>query len=620
VRRWPGGAGTALLAVILAACGARTGLFIEVQLDGGGAGELDAAPSDSGQADVAVDSPVDAAVTFDAPPDVTADAAVDAPPADAGNVCDGPCPCPPGTMTVGSSCLPIVGSISAPRPVSPLSTARVSSATPILTWALPAGDDGAVVERCADRACTQITQAFLAPGTSGSPAAPLPAGVSFWRLLGTSSGSVGSSPGPTWEFFAPVAAAPSVRTWWGSTLDVNGDGLADVGIGAPDGDGRLGLAYLFVSQRGAGPVGVPIQLDGGGAFGDQQGCTIGSAGDVNGDGFGDLVVGQCDIDMAGQSAAYVYLGGPSGIAATPTVLSPPVSTVAYGYAAGTAGDANGDGYADLVVGSTTGIGYLYLGGPTGIGTPPTPLQCALGSASASAIANADVNGDGWSDLILGGYEANGMDGTACVYLGTPAGLSTTPMPLPGPPAGSHAGFGLEIAVGDLNADGYADALISAWLFGGQSGEGLLFMGGPGGLDSPPIVLANPDGANAGRFTDGLGGVHDVNGDGFDDLVVGSYLAGGNLGAAWLYLGGPSGLSMPIPLANPVSPGGYFGTAAGGGDVDGDGFADVVVGAEGVDGYAGAAYLYRGSAAGLLAPTPLGNPSTGLAAFGYWVGM
>jgi hypothetical protein len=609
------------LAAALVACGARTGLWIDVASDGGRDAEPDAPSVDSGPGDAALDAPFD--VTFDAPldapADVIADVSADSQPQEAGDACVGVCPCPPGTMAVGSSCLPIVGSTPAPRPLSPLSTARVTRGTPVFTWQLAPGDDGAVVECCADRACTQITETFLAPGTHGSPGTPLPSGVSFWRLLGTSNGSVGSVPSATWEVLVPVGGSAKAQTWWGSILDLDGDGLADVGVTAVIYGDRYGDAYVYSSQRGVGPASTAVELDGPPTQGNEYGCTIDSAGDVNGDGFGDLVVGQCDLDKtAGASgAAYVYLGSPTGISTTATVLPQPLPNIAFGYAAASAGDANGDGYGDLVVGAADGVAYLYLGGPSGIGTTPTPLPGALGSESGTAFGAADVNGDGWGDLVLGGSNNNALDGAASLYLGTPTGLSTTPVALPGPPAGSGAAYGSEIAVGDINADGYADVLIGAFLFDHQSGEGLLFMGGPGGLDSPPIVLANPHGSNSGRFTDGLACVHDVNGDGFDDFVVGAYLDGGNVGAAWLYLGGPAGLSMPIPLAIPSGALAYFGNAVAGGDADGDGYADVVVGCEGIGLNPGGAFWFRGGSGGLTMPTPLMNPHPAAAGIFGW---
>jgi hypothetical protein len=250
-------------------------------------------------------------------------------------------------------------------------------------------------------------------------------------------------------------------------------------------------------------------------------------------------------------------------------------------------------------------------------TPPIALGGMTQSGSAS-FGSADVNGDGWSDLLVGASEANGRQGAVSLYLGSPAGLSMTPLSLVGPPAGPMEGFGGTIGVGDLDGDGYADVFIGAYLINGDSGAGYLFMGGPGGLDSPAIVFGDPLGANGGRYSVGLSGVHDVNGDGFDDFVVGAFLGGG---AAWLYLGSPSGLSMPIPLVNPGGAGSYFGMGVAGGDVDGDGYADVLVGSQGIGGNAGGAYLYRGSASGLEPPTTVVNPhpmTTGY--FGLYVGM
>jgi hypothetical protein len=618
----------------MVACGARTGLWIDVEADSGSAGDASArvdAPPDTSldaQVDTQLDAPLDATdkdeAELDAAPDVELDAPLDAA-AEASDACDDACGCPAGTMAVGSSCMPVVGAIPAPRPLSPLSTARVTSALPILTWELPplgdgSVDDGAVIQCCADRACTRITQSFVVQGTSGSPGVALPAGVTFWRLFGTSGGSVGATAGPTWELFVPVGASSTpVKTWWGSTLDFDGDGLADVGVGAPWLNGYTGAAYLYASRRGGGPVTTPLEMAGTMTNTD-FGCTVDSAGDINGDGFGDVVVGQCD--WASPQAVYVYLGGPSGVSTTPTTLPGQGSgQTGYGWTAGTAGDTNGDGYGDLLVGSQSGIGYLYLGGPSGIAaTPPTPLQNPV-YGGVTAVANVDVNGDGWGDVVVGGDWAYDLDGAVSVYLGSPSGLSTTPMGLYGPGWMSYARFGSTLGIGDVNADGYADLLVGAYGYADGVGQAFLFMGGPGGLSTAPIGVPAPD-STAGEFTVGLSGAHDVNGDGFDDFVIGASFDG-HVGATWLYLGGASGLAMPIEIAKPAGAS-EFGNAAAGGDADGDGYADVLVADEGASSGAGAAYLYRGGPGGLsTTPTALLNPHAAsgvVGAFGFSLGM
>ena len=277
----PGRLVATVIGLGVAACGGRTPLDVGASEDSGAPGNT---PLESGTPDAVVD----------APEDTIAEAA----------------PCSAGSITVGGACLPVIGTIAAPRPLAPLSTARVASRWPALRWELPAGTDGALVEMFADRACTQPLTSFLA-STSGTPSTPLAAGVAFWRLRGTSNGAVGSTTSPVWELFVPARnGRPKVNTGWGTTLDVNGDGLGDVGVSALTIKNYIGQAYIYMGRKGAGPSSTPVIL--GGMQGPQSefGCSIDSAGDVNGDGFGDLIVTQCDgatLPMA-TTAAYLYPG------------------------------------------------------------------------------------------------------------------------------------------------------------------------------------------------------------------------------------------------------------------------------------------------------------------------
>ena len=171
----------------------------------------------------------------------------------------------------------------APRPIAPLSTATVTARRPTLRWALAAGTDGARVEICRDRACTILITSFDAAGPSGAPAADLPAGVVFWRLHGRAGGSVGTATGPTWEFTVGARTA-AVNTSWGTTLDVNGDGYADLVVGASGVSTSTGRAYVYLGSA-TGLSGTPATSLTGpdGAYSD-FGYSVASAGDVNGDG------------------------------------------------------------------------------------------------------------------------------------------------------------------------------------------------------------------------------------------------------------------------------------------------------------------------------------------------
>ncbi len=149
----------------------------------------------------------------------------------------------------------------------------------------------------------------------------------------------------------------------------------------------------------------------------------------NGDGFADIVIGATNFGSSG-GAAYVYLGGAAGISTTPTTLSG--SGQSFGLAVSGAGDINADGFADVVVGGYSGSNagqqvqgfYVFLGGASGLSASPILLFGPLGSALANA---GDVNGDGFSDVIVGA-PANviSSNGAASLYFGGAAGLAPTP--------------------------------------------------------------------------------------------------------------------------------------------------------------------------------------------------
>jgi hypothetical protein len=320
---------------------------------------------------------------------------------------------------------------------------------------------------------------------------------------------------------------------------------------------------------------------------------------------------------------HLYLGGPSGLASNPvsTLVGLNGAGNEFGFSVASAGDINGDGYGDVVVGApveplgaTLGAGpgrvYLYFGSPSGLATTAARVidgRDGPGGQFGVSVASAgDVNGDGFADIIV----AAGA-GMAYVYHGGWAGLGVGPATSIAVPSVGAGPIGPAVGAGDVNGDGYSDVIIGASGANGNTGSVYVYLGGPSGLASSPAVGINgPDGAS-GLFGGSVASAGDVDGDGLSDVLVGApwatyTVSGAGPGRAYLFLGNSSGVAMTAAwsVTGPDGAGGGFGeVVVGGGDVDGDGHADAFVGALGAPfGPTGAGpgrvYVYPGSTSGL----------------------
>ena len=168
----------------------------------------------------------------------------------------------------------------------------------------------------------------------------------------------------------------------------------------------------------------------GGGTNNLSSTSVASAGDINGDGYTDVVVGA--NGGAGAGAVYVYLGTKNGLPSSPTTtLSGPSATSYFGCSVDGAGDINGDGYDDIVVGADGGNGaaYVYLGGASGLSTTPSITfqgPTANGDFGISVAGAGDVNRDGFADVIVGASGVNNSDGAAYLYLGSASGFPSSP--------------------------------------------------------------------------------------------------------------------------------------------------------------------------------------------------
>ncbi|MEK0448106.1 MAG: hypothetical protein RL088_374 [Verrucomicrobiota bacterium] len=395
-----------------------------------------------------------------------------------------------------------------------------------------------------------------------------------------------------------VAAGDRLGTSVSGAGDVNNDGVDDVLVGAPFADG-IGAAYVIY-----GGAGIPLVVDagsltgadgfkiGGDGAGQQFGVSVSRIGDLDGDGFGDVVLGAPGDDSYGtdSGAAYVVYGAASfpavfDVGTVSSGISKIMGDVDFdllGASVASAGDVNKDGNADLVVGAPgvdsngvdSGSAYVLFGSGSvpgfftasgiGAGTGFEIRGAAAGNRAGSAVAGAgDLNGDSFGDVVVGAPnpDGSGLAGTVAVVFGA----ITAPSPIQISGLNGSNGFtisglsgsdrfGLSVsAAGDVNGDGISDLIAAAYkadtTAGAEAGAAYVVYGKTGTFAST-FSLSSLNGANGFKITGAAAGelagrsvsrAGDVDGDGIEDFLVGASGAavnGAGAGAAYLIFGQP----------------------------------------------------------------------------------
>ncbi|MBK6878989.1 MAG: FG-GAP repeat protein [Ignavibacteria bacterium] len=229
-------------------------------------------------------------------------------------------------------------------------------------------------------------------------------------------------------------------------------------------------------------------------------------------------------------------------------------------------------------------------------TPDWEVDISLGYYSSSVATAGDVNGDGYSDVILGDYSFDGRRGKALVYYGSVMGLSLLPdWTAAGEQADSYFGFSVSTA-GDVNDDGYSDVIISAPFYSQDyysEGRVYVYYGSPNGLFLTPAWFSSGESV-AASYGESVSGAGDVNGDNFSDVIIGTYRQNPQ-GKVYVFHGSLLGLP-PSPNWTAEGDTAWFGySVSNAGDVNNDGYSDVIVGNASAH---GKAYIYHGSASGL----------------------
>ncbi|MGD8777840.1 MAG: FG-GAP-like repeat-containing protein [Ignavibacteria bacterium] len=341
------------------------------------------------------------------------------------------------------------------------------------------------------------------------------------------------------------------------------------------------------------------------------GRSLSSAGDVNGDGYDDVIVAAYEYKNS-TGCAYIFYGGSSMDNTGDVIITGESEGDYFGWSVSTAGDVNNDGKDDFIIGAyghanNRGRVYIFFGDSSlssSMNADDADVIIASENGSNSfgiSVSHAgDVNGDNIDDVIVGASYYSSGTGRAYVFYGgsLSSGIDADSADVIVEPSSYGNSFGCSVSsAGDVNGDNIDDVIVGAEGYSGYTGRAYIFYGGSNMDNTADVTITG--GSSEFYFGHSVSYAGNVNNDSYDDVIVGAYGYDHNRGRAFIFYGGSSlSGSYPASSADVIISGenrdDYFGcSVSSAGDVNGDNIDDVIVGAEGYSNYTGRAYIFYG---------------------------
>lgn len=487
----------------------------------------------------------------------------------------------------------------------------------------------------------------------------LPMGASTWRDRTVHTIQVRAT-----DQAGNVTTAGPISVRKGNNRDIDGDGYGDIVVSGWQDGSTTGKSYIFYGSA-SGISNTTATSSTSILTGEQASARFGvssAMADINGDGFADVIIGASywdDGNTFANGRAYIFHGGAGRIATSSASAAIRIITgVDYDNFGGSfnVGDINNDGYADLLVAAvgaknaltnTVGKTFLFYGGASGI-TQTTSTAApvifegedlAPSPSFGSSIVVGDFDADGFSDIAIGASAYNTNLGRAYLFYGsgasgfTPGTYMATISNTIATGSVANTFIGGTMAAGDLNGDGATDLATGGYGATSSTSKLFLFYGAVGSRplqsNSATPTTTVTEGTN-GFFLTTTIAIQDVNGDGYGDVIVGAHGGTANNGYTRIFFGQATPLTATLPTHAAYSVlgefvGHQFGRGTTGTDINGDGYPDLMVGANffatvSTVGNTGRAYIFHSSGTGpiISAAASANRIISGLAGteFGY----